>query len=296
MGVLSALICYAGNLKPFSYFDTTITETQNLDNVSPLYGPGPFYIWLIQVNTLMFDISTYDPNTPKSISPWFDKGRLIAILSYGMMAVLEQIIRAWLGDFSPAQAATRYIGDKAFESTAILFALKTWRDFLIRRRGILPQVEAPEKKRLYNYWLPIIFLLALALGRALEHHATTYEIPRESPQYRMTWNPLIPKPFRPVSLGMGVLYGILSTGGNLRNRCTEGFIKIVWMSNVLLHCGLFGTLGPLRLTNKHIKDREQLIPLVVSVLVVIWQYSRELVKMPRAALKRIENTYKWHSD
>lgn len=296
MGVLSALGCFIGNLTLEAHFSEQNTTWQSLEGVSALYGPGPFYIWLLLVNTIMFDVSTYNRKSPTTISPWFDKGRLAAVLCYGIMAVLEHIIRSCLGQFTPAQAAARYVGDKAFESTGIIFAIAEWREFLSRRAGVLPNTETTASQRQYRYWQPQIFFLAFFLGRALEVHATRYGIPEMSPEYKISWQAWIPHMYKPVTLAVGIAFGLLTSKGSLKDRFAEGMIKIVWMSNVLCHSGIFGTLGPLRLTNKDPRDREHWITFLVAVIGVVWQYWREVVRFPKAVWKGFGNTYKWRTE
>ncbi|PVH76584.1 hypothetical protein DL98DRAFT_574259 [Cadophora sp. DSE1049] len=300
MGVLSASVCFIRGLEILSYFSVKNTITQELKNVNSLYAPAPFFIWLFTVNTLMYDVATYDETNQKqrSTSPWFDKARLAGILLYGFAAVMEHLIRSAIGQTTPSQAAARYVADKAFESIGILFAIVEWKKFRNRNvtRNDLPQDRLPQTARTYLYWLPFIFFLAFSVGRALERHIDRYVIPLESEHYKLTWNPVIPKEYRPISLGVGLLFGLLSSHGNLKSRCEEGWIKVVWMSNVILHSGIFGTLGPLRLTDKDPTSVGQWLPFVIFVIGTCWQYWRDLVNLPAAARKRFSNIYKWHSE
>lgn len=304
MGVLSALVCFCGGLEPFSYFSAKNTVTKELKNVFPIYAPAPFYTWLLAVNTLMYDAATatapaQGQGGSRSTSPWFDKARLAGVLLYGFFAVVEHLVRSAMGQTDPSQAAARYVADKAFESTGILFAIIEWKKFRNVRKNeakTLPHAGNPQTTHGYLHWLPWIFVLAFSVGRALEQHIDRYVIPLKSEHYKMMWDPVIPKEWRPISLVIGLAFGLLSSRGSLKRRCEKGWIKVVWMSNVILHSGLFGTLGPLRLTDKDPRAIGQWLPFVFVVVGTCVQYWRDLVKFPAAARKRLTYMFKWHAD
>jgi len=107
----------------------------------------------------------------------------------------------------------------------------------------------------------------------------------------MTWQPLVPYDFRPLSLLVGVLFGILTTAGTLKTRLQSSFPKIVWTSFFVLHSGLFGTVGPLRLTNLDPRTADQWIPFTLVFGGVLWQYQEEFKCLPKAVKSRAVNMF-----
>jgi hypothetical protein len=295
MGFLSGLLCYIGSLKPLSYIEKSTTALP-LNGVNPIYQPAGFYIWILQVNTLMYDVATYDHTKPHSRSPFYEKGRLFAIAAYGTAAILEYLIRSWLGQTNPEQAAARYVADKTFESAGILFAIYEWRKYLNGRKNILPQTQSAGTVQQYLYWLPIIYMLAFGIGRALETHIDTYTRPLESKHYKLVWRGVIPLEWRPISAVIGTLFGILTSSGSLKNRFVEGCIKIVWMSNFFLHCGIFGTVTPLRLTDSDPRSLAQWLPFALALTATAGVYWRELANLPAATIKSARNLFRWGNE
>jgi hypothetical protein len=305
MGILAAVVTYIGALNLQSYAgahdDTSFQETHDLAVVSSVYGPGTFYTWLLAVNTYMYDEYYRDPDKKGSIQPWFDKTRFILMLGYGCMGFAEHIYRAWTGDYGPAEAAARYVGDKALQSFAIVFVISIWGEYKRRRRAGLPMVNKQMDLDPYLYWPPFIFLLTWLLGRALDHipgkehipEQQVYVIPRSHPQFKLHWDPLVPYELRPLSLPAGLILGMWSTPGSLSDRFINGFPKIVWICFILLHSGLWGTVSPLRLTNQELTARDQWIPLLLALIGTCWQYSTDLKKSPWAVGRRVAFVTKW---
>jgi hypothetical protein len=302
MGVSAFLIAYIGALNLWAYFPShpeTPADPDRRHEVASIYGPGVFYSWLLGVNTFMYDVYYSSPHDPPSARPTFDKARLILIVGYGAMAIGEQVVRAWLNDFGPTEAAARYVGDKAFESLAILCSTHIWSVYLRRRasRTRLPVDEADQPIReSYVFWVPFIMLFAWSIGRALEHGKHIYVAPRyvKDADY-MQWHG-VPYHYRPLSLSVGVLLGFFSVPGTWRDRLAEGFPCTVWSSLFLLHTGLFGTLRPLRLTGNSLADRDQWFPLILSMVAVAWQYWVDICGIPWAVCKRMGNVTKWKVD
>jgi hypothetical protein len=114
--------------------------------------------------------------------------------------------------------------------------------------------------------------------------------------FKFTWAPLIPRSYRPISLAIGIFYGILTTQGTLKRRIIFGFNKMVWMSLVMLHSGLFGTISPFRLTDKDPRDKEQWVPVVILLAGIVWQYLREIIKLPQAIWLRTRNIWDWAAE
>jgi hypothetical protein len=302
MGFAAFIIAYIGALNLSAYFPLPTHTPADLDRrheVAPIYGPGIFYSWLLGVNSFMYDVYYSPPHGSPSARPTFDKARLLLIVGYGAMAIGEQVVRAWLNDFGPTEAAARYVGDKAFESLAILCATRIWSVYLRRRasRKMLPVGEADRPScETYVFWVPFIMLFAWGIGRALEHGKHVYVAPRyvkgaEDLQWRG-----IPYKYRPLSLAVGVSLGFFSVPGTWRDRLAEGFPCTVWCSMFLLHSGLFGTLTPLRLTGNSLEDRDQWFPLVLSMVAVAWQYWGDIRGIPWAICKRVGNVLKWKID
>lgn len=302
MGFAAFIIAYIGALNLSAYFSLPTHTPAKPDlrhEVASIYGPGNFYSWLLGVNTFMYDVYYSSPGDPLLVRPTFDKARLILIVGYGAMAIGEQVVRAWLNDFGPTEAAARYVGDKAFESLAILCATHIWSVYLRRRasRKRLPVREADQPSREpYVFWVPIIMLFAWGIGRALEHDKHVYIAPRYvNDAENLQWRG-VPYEYRPLSLAVGVLLGFFSVPGTWRDRLAEGFPCTVWSSFFLLHSGLFGTLTPLRLTGNSLTDRDQWFPLVLSIVAVVWQYWGDICYIPWAFCKRAGNVTKWKID
>lgn len=274
-------------------------DVDRRNEVAPIYGPGVFYSWLLGVNSFMYDVYYSDPHETGPVRPTFDKSRLVVIIGYAAMAISEQVVRAWINDFSPTQAAARYVGDKAFESLAILCATHIWSVYLRRRANdtTLPRSGADERRREPNiFWVPFIMLFAWGIGRALEHGKDVYVAPYNvEGADTLQWHG-VPHEYRPLSLAAGFFLGFFSVPGTWSDRLREGFPCMVWCSLFLLHSGLFGTVTPLRLTGNSIKDRDQWVPLLMSIGAVAWQYWGDIRRIPWALCRRAANVSKWKVD
>lgn len=298
MAILAAIITYIGALDigHLSSGGESSEIKHDISHVNPLYGPGTFFSWLLAVHTYMYD-EYYLERDRRAAAPLLkDKSRLVVMVGYGLMAYLEQIGRAWEGDFGHAEAAARYVGDKAFEAFVIVFGIIIWRDYHSRR--ILPKTETESRYHSpYSYWPPLVFIFAWAFGRALEHNHDFYVLPRDHPEYKCTWKPLIPYEFRYISLPIGIIIWLATTRGGPLNRISEGILKVFWLSSMVLHNGLFGTVSPFRLTALDIRSWDQWGQLAfVSVPTVLLIYWRDFLLLPKASWTRAKNVVKWKDE
>lgn len=296
MGVIAAIVTFGGALDLQEYFlhskpDRTLPS---LDKVSGIYGPGFMFGWLLAVNLMMYDEYYYGKR--KGTSWYADKVRLALVVVFALYAVYDQLYRAWSGDFGVSEAAARYVVDKAFESAAIMFFISAWRDNMkmgTDTQYTLPTTEQPETRDPFEYWPAIVLFLAWAIGRASEIGRDAYYPSRRYSEHPVWWRPVIPYELRPITFPCGMIIGILSTRGRLKTRLFRGFSKGFWIAFALLHSGLFGTVGALRLTNKSMSDPEQWLPVVIAVLGSIGQYWAELRALPHACKERIWNVFRW---
>lgn len=252
MAILAAIITYIGAINPKDIFsgEETHDTTHDISKVNPLYGPGTFFSWLLAVNTYIYEEYYHGRDGRATTVVFRDKPRLVLMVEYGLMAFLEQVGRAWKGDFGHAEAAARYVCDKAYEAFVVIFGI-IWRDYLSRRsqaRDGLPQFKRNDMRLSspYSFWPPLVFFLAWLVGRALEHGHDFYALTMRHRDFKLTWKPLIPYNLRYISLPIGVVFGLVTTRGrNLRNRIAECILKMFWMSSMVLHSGVFGYLGTL---------------------------------------------------
>ena len=137
-------------------------------------------------------------------------------------------------------------------------------------------------------WPALILSGAWFSVHNLEYGLDVYHIPEEHGQYRAHWGGL-PWEFRPLSLLIGMLAGVALSEGDIRQRIINGFGKGFYIAFVVLHSGLFGTLGCLRMTNKGLAEPGQYMPLVGTGLTLLLQYRKTVRKLPGAAWKRAKN-------
>lgn len=294
MGIPAVLLVYIGCLSPFSYQGVRGNDSDpKLDEVSFLYEPALFLPWLFSVNTIMLDICLYgrDNKGVHKRPHWMvDKSRLTMVITYGLIAYVHFLVLAWKNDLGPSVAAARYVSDKAFESTALCYTLSLWQEYMNRRL----RIPSNTANALYLYWPPFVYVFAFASGRCLQHSAKdAYSIPLEHNDFRLVWEPLIPRHLRALAVLVGALYGCGTTRGGFWRRLTFGFNKTVWMALVFLHSGLFGTISPFRLTAKNPKDIAQCSPLAFVVLVSLWVYCHEAKRLPGAIKVRFLNVFDW---
>ncbi len=107
------------------------------------------------------------------------------------------------------------------------------------------------------------------------HGHESYTIPLRYPQY---WHvcKAIPHEYRPVSFIFDIVIGLMTTRGTFVHKLQYGFVKMVWISFVILHSGLFGTVKPLRLTDKSPFAPEELFPFLFVAVSLSWQYMTKL--------------------
>jgi hypothetical protein len=212
----------------------------------------------------------------------------------------EQIVRAYHSDFGPAEAAARYVGDKAFEALTVIFSMRIWYDYLLRSRRAkeLPTTQTSIESPRYSYWPPFVFAAVWCASRALEYQPGRdhYVVPRRHKQFTLTWAEIIPYASRPISLPIGIVFGVLTTAGSLQARLRKSFPKVVWTSYFVLHSGAFGTVGPLRITNLDPRSADQWVPFTFAVAGAIWQYWREVQWLPTAIKERLANLFRWNND
>jgi len=179
MGIFAALVCFAGALDIPYYFDHYSWGTDDLSQVSTIYGPGVFFSWLLGVNTYMFDEYLANRNMAPAEKPNTDRCRYVLILTYGLIAFGEQIRRAYRSEFGPPTAAARYVGDKAFESFAIIFAMRIWWAHGQRTHQMRESGTGGHRSSRYSYWPPFVFFFAWVTARAFEYQPgkTHYPIP-----------------------------------------------------------------------------------------------------------------------
>ncbi|KAK4899256.1 hypothetical protein LTR27_003488 [Elasticomyces elasticus] len=296
MGVCAAIVTFGGALDLLEYTIHSKPDRtpQSLDKVSGIYGPGSMFGWLLAVILMMYDEYYYGKR--KSTSWYADKVRFALVVGFASYAVYDQLSRAWSGDFGASHAAARYVVDKAFESAAIMFFISAWRDQMnigTDAQHTLPTTERLEARDPFEYWPAIVLFLAWALGRASEIGRNAYYPSRRHCEHPVWWKPLIPYELRPISFPCGMILGILTTQGRLKTRLFKGFSKGFWIAFAILHCGLFGTVGPLRLTDKSMGDPEQWLPLAIAVLGSFGQYWADIRALPHAAKDRVWNVFRW---
>jgi len=278
MPFLAALALLFGALEPLAYFAGTPYENPlwgDISGVPYLCGPGAFFSWLLSVNTIMLDVY-YDK---KELSWYVDKSRLIYVLGYALYATISQVILGWKQEFGPSYTALRYITDKAFQAAGILYLCTGWKNWLkfkdLEKKP--PLDRGPLKEHPINALVAVIFFLAWSIGRVIEHGHESYTVPPQHPQYWHTWK-AIPREYRPVAYIFGIIIGLVTTRGTLVHKLQYGFVKMVWISFVILHSGLFGTIKPLRLTDKSPYAPEELLPFLFVAISLSWQYMTKLFK------------------
>lgn len=260
-------------------------------------------------------------------NPWFDNVRFFSITGYGLWAFADQIRHAWKGDFGPSHAASRFVADKAMESFTIVFLMYSWHDFLQRKVKLRPGNGLPFYQTLastppYLYWPPIVFFLVWCVGRALEHIPDSAHVPevdfttvnataysntaynstqsnstanaiytisqtRKVPHAPIHWDPIIDPKYRWATVPVGICLAFLTTPRPWSNRLWRGFPKMFYLSEILLHTGLFGTLGPFKLTSTDFRKTYQWVPFAITVIGTAYQYWLHLKKSPTVVWERM---------
>lgn len=305
VGFLAAFVTFLGAIEPLNYYDKAAENDQgsytwrDISSVSPGYSPSPVLIWLLCIATWHYDI--YYANHKDRVVVWalYHAARNLAIFGYGLYAIYDQLSRGWNNDWSPDQAAARYVLDKFFESIALAFFLRQWRDFQYYKYNVHRNEisTTPTVRDIFAYTPALLMASCWGWGRFLERNRPAYYIPRTSPQYPNTWPPWVPRYLKVATLPVGMAYGLFTSSGNLRQRFDKGLGKGVYMALLLLHSGAFGTYGSMRLTNITFLRWEQLLPFCSLLLVTAWQYRKDVIGFPIAGWKRFKNIFcNYHSD
>ena len=291
MAVAAVLVTYIGAIGYFvSDAGLQHSEWQDISNVSDIYGPGAFLSWLLAVASLHYDCYHYRPPINKSSSGllrFLDIAKLLGLVVYSSYAVLHYVHLTLHKRFGPSHAAARYVGDKVFESVALIYFLRSWKGFAVWLNVGTPVDEQADRND-FTSWPALTLASLWGLIRALEWGLDVYDIPLKHPQYSTTWA-CLPPWSRPLSFPIGMLAGIALSEGDIRQRIENGFGKGFYIAFAVLHSGLFGTWGSLRMTDKKLSESGQYVPLMSTVLTLLCQYHKDLIDLFMATPNRAQN-------
>ena len=122
--------------------------------------------------------------------------------------------------------------------------------------------------------------------RALSNGHKVYDIRAQNPHgVTISWKPILAWYWKPVMVilcfSLSSLMSVVTNWGWWSWSLPVGILS----SFGILHSGLFGTFGPLKLTAIHITDEDQMAALICTMLVLVIQYGRQIPVLKKGAKK-----------
>jgi hypothetical protein len=144
----------------------------------------------------------------------------------------------------------------------------------------------------YKIWPCVAMVSMWGYSRALANQHTVYNIHAQNPKgVDVEWGPVLSSQYWKLAVPL-VCFGLTCTLSGLTRWGLKawGVPMGILSSFATLHSGFFGTFTPLKLTTCSMLDFDQITPLVVTIVVLVVQYTGAVGKMWERIRNRTKTT------